>query len=177
MSEEQNEQKQQRRVMPESDLELNYHFTNPQWGDDTVNVDLQNQLTKDVIRQLPVGHYYTDPKTQEQKISDGSVKYMDKKNLWANLSYLTRDIRLANYGGREYTYCAYFYELAGHFLNEGFTECCAICIQMAAIHSEMSQGKGGFLRKIQNTLIKEERTQPLETRKNSVLSGQGGKNG
>ena len=167
------DQYQQRRVMPESDLELNYYFTNPQWGDDTVNVQLQTQLTKTVFTKVPKGMTVHDAQGNPH-ISDGTLKIAENKNLWANLSYLTRDLRLANYDAKSYNYCAYFYELAGYLLNEGFKEASSICIQMAAIHGEMSQGKKGFLRRMQNTLIKEEKTGGLDVKKSSILQGKGG---
>lgn len=161
---------QMRKVLPESDLELTYAFTNPQWGDESVNKELQDKFKRNVFEYAPKGSILQDNEGN-QIVSDGKQKILNKKDYWANLAFLTRDLRLANYDRTTYNFCSYMYELAGAFLNEGYVEAAALSMQIGAIHGEMSQGRGGFLRKMQNTLIKEEKFQQMEVKKNSILSG------
>lgn len=157
-----------KKVLPESELELNYFFTTPQWGDDTVNPELQNSLKKNRIVRIPKGQIFKGSDGKEY-VSDGTAEEGKEKNYWSNLSFLTRDIRLANYNPKQYNYCAYYYGLGGAMLNEGFPEAASICIQLAAIEGEMSQGTGGFLRRIQQTLIRKDEVTTQE-RKDSVLN-------
>lgn len=167
--ENQSYEQQARRILPESDLELNYAFTNPQWGDDTVNPNLQELFKKRKMITVPRGQIFYG-ENQEELVSDGTVKLPEDKNYWANLAWLTRDLRLANYDKTTYAYCSYYYELAGALLNEGYYQAAALAMQIGAIHGEMSQGRGGFLRQMQNTLIKKEEHQIMEVKKNNILS-------
>jgi hypothetical protein len=160
----------QKRILPESDLELTFAFTNPQWGDESVNQDLQNRFKRVVVKKAYKGQIVTGDQGQPV-VSDGSHNVVEEKNHWANLSFLTRDLRLANYDEKTYKFCSYFYELAGALLNQGYVEASSLSLEIGAIHGEMSQGKKGFLRRMQNTLIKEEKYSQMEVKKNSILSG------
>jgi hypothetical protein len=158
------------KILPESELELNYYFTNPQWGDVSVSPELQAMFKRKVVSKIPRGVMFKDGDGQEF-VSDGSVKLPEEKNYWAQLAWLTRDLRLANYDKATYSFCAYYYELAGALLNEGYYRAAALSMQIGAIHGEMSQGRGGFLRTMQNTLIKKEEIQTMEVKKNNILQG------
>lgn len=158
------------KILPESELELNYFFTNPQWGEDTVNPELQATFKKRIVTAVPKGQVFTHDDGKEY-VSDGTVEKPKDLNLWGNFSFLTRDVRLANYDKNDIAYCSYYYDLGGDFLNEGFPEAAAISIRKAATRGEMSQGRGGFLRKMQNTLISLRKEEHTDNTKRSILSG------
>jgi hypothetical protein len=164
------EEKEYKKILPESDLELNYYFTNPQWGDESVNKDLQEMFKRKEFRKVPRG-VIVKMEDGKEYISDGTIKQPVEKNYWAELAFLTRDLRLANYDKKTYNFCSYMYELAGAMLNAGYIRAGLLAMQIGAIHGEMSQGKGGFLRQMQNTLIKKEQVQQMEVKRNNILSG------
>lgn len=154
----------QPRVMPHSDLDLNLMLTDSVWGHPDVSLDLREQLTK----------LYSDG----QKDEKGNL-VCTKKEMWGLLSFYTRDMRLGNLSriDNELQTCRYFLNLAGDFLQENQIEPFLICLSRVATILETSQSKGGFLRKIMNTLRQEHYKQELEPPKKSMFGGKKDKRG
>lgn len=153
------EQKVSRRVMPQSGLDFNLMLTDTMWGSSYISGSLKEKIR------------------QRAKISEGEVDF-DKEAAWELLSFYTRDLRLSNLSNinGEFAYCQYYIDLAGDLLREGFPEAFAASLARAATILELSQSKGGFLRKRQNTLTSEQLQGEVESPKKRLLFG-GKKNG
>lgn len=154
----------QLRSVPHSDLDMNLMLTNSVWGNPEVSSDLREHLTK----------YYSDGSKDE----DGNLN-VTKRELWGLLSFYTRDIRLANLSriDNELQTCRYFLNLAGDLLQVNMVEPFLISLSRAATILETSQSKGGFLRKMMNTLRQEHYKQEIEPPKKSMFGGQKKKGG
>ena len=141
-------QQQQRRVMPKSELDLSLMTTDSVWGKDEVPVQLQSALKK-YKNQLD-----KDGKTIFDKTGNPIVT---EESLWSLLGFYTRDVRLANLSlwNGEFQYCQYFLDLAGDMLSEKLLEPFIICLRRVATVLELSQSKGGFLRRRINTFTSE----------------------
>lgn len=127
-------QNKEPRVVPHNDLDFQYMTINPVWGKDDVSGHLRDLLTE----------YY-------QKEGGDSQDELVAKELWGRLSYLTQDVRLANLNAKEMVYCQYFLDLAGDLLNDNFINPFMTCIARPASVLDLSQSKGGFLRRLLNT--------------------------
>jgi hypothetical protein len=133
MSEEDN-----KRVLPRSDLDFNLMTTDTVWGSSYVNSELRNR-----IRQYRI----TLGKDGKQTVTSDSM--------WSMLSFFTRDLRLANLNKSETNYANYYLDLANDFLLNHEPEAFLIALERVASVLELSQSKGGFLRKRMNTLTTE----------------------
>jgi hypothetical protein len=160
-------------VMPESELELTYFTTNPQWGDESANQELQENLVKRKLVRAKKDILYEDD-LGKPRLTTGRERIVEEKKLWPSMAIFTRDIRLANYTKKIHVYCAYYYDLGNDLIDDNFKEVGIGCTKKAALEGEMSQGDGGMLRKTQNTLFKDERTTAMDVKKPSVMSGQRG---
>lgn len=151
------EDKNQKRVLPRSDLDFNLMTTDAVWGSPYINQDLKERVKR----------YF---KYQDDK---GNVK-IDSESLWGLLGYYTRDMRLANLGvlSGELDYCKYYLDLAGDFLQAKMIEPFIICLSRVATILELSQSKGGFLRRRMNTFTSESYKQELEPGKKSLFGSQ-----
>jgi len=143
---------QQLRTTPQSELDLTMMMTDPKWGIDA-SPELKEKLTK------IIGYV----ETTENKLE------AVQEELWGLLSMYTRDVRLGNlsqfYG--EVSYVQYYLDLAGDCLREGYLGAFMKSLSMAITVLEVSQSRGGFLRKRNNTVTqeqyKEEREPPKQT--------------
>ena len=156
-------QQQQRRVLPQSDLDLALMTTDSVWGKAEVAPELRARLHKYFLEQGGDG---------EQKIT--------AESLWGLLSFYTRDMRLANLStwNGELQYCQYFLDLAGDFLQANMVEPFLISLSRVATILELSQSKGGFLRRKMNTFTQENIQNQLEPPKKSLFgAGKKGENG
>lgn len=123
------------RVLPQSDLDYNLMTTDAVWGTDYVTRDLKNYLRKK----------YPD------KVDEKGNVIQDKDSLWGMLGFFTRDIRLANLNNDQMSYCQYYLDLASDCLSEGYVKAFMTSLTRAVSVMELSQSKGGFLRKISKT--------------------------
>lgn len=132
-------QQQQRRTLPQNDLDLALMTTDSVWGKSEVPLELRNRLAK----------YYESGEDGNKKIT--------MESLWGLLGFYTRDMRLANLSSwnGEFTYCQYFLDLAGDYLQANMVEPFMICLSRVATVLELSQSKGGFLRRKMNTFTQE----------------------
>lgn len=152
MSEGESESAPVRRIMPQSGLDFNMMLTDTMWGSSFVGSKLKEKI--------------------RQRIRNGENDF-DKEAAWELLSFYTRDLRLSNLSSLtgELNYCQYYIDLAGDFLREGYPEAFATSLARAATLLELSQSKGGFLRKRQNTLTQEQLQGELEPQKKRLLFG------
>jgi len=141
---------------PQTDLDLNLMLTNSVWGRTEVPPELKARLTK----------YYAG-------VDEDGKPNITKESLWGLLGFYTRDMRLGNLGffDNELQTCRYMIDLANDFLTVDMIEPFLVSLSRAATILETSQSKGGFLRRITNTLRQEHITQNIEPSKKSVLGG------
>lgn len=138
-----------RRVVPLSGLDFNYMTTNAVWGQDEAPQDLRNKLSR--------LEFVKDEHGEIIKDADGNPQAVYKDSLWGLLGFYTRDMRLANLSGfnGEFQYCQYHIDLAGDLLSADMIGSFLIALSRAATILELSQSKGGFLRRKQNTFTQE----------------------
>lgn len=164
MQQQTNQQKQQqqrtpitgRRMTPQSDLDLHMLITDPAWGKEGLNESIKARLSRLVLAQ--------DEKGQTQQFIE---------NLWEMLGFYTRDMRLANLSvwDGELNYVGYYLDLAGDFLEAGMIRPFIICLSRSATRLELSQSKGGFLRRRMNTFSQESLSGEIEPPKKSLFGG------
>jgi hypothetical protein len=160
------------RMIPETDLELNYMVTTPKWGDSSHNPELERLFSKTTLHTVPKDEVYADPRTGQSFISDGTARTVTKKNEWSNLAIFgTGDIRLSNFNDDQTEIVLYWGDLASDINEMGMQTAALLCVGRIANMSEVTQGHKGFLRKALNTLIKEEKSTYSEMKKPSILGG------
>lgn len=147
-------EKLQKRTLPQSELDLALMTTNAVWGMPDISMELKTRLSK---------LYQTQTETGEKGIT--------VQSLWGLLGYYTRDMRLANLSvwNGELAYTQYYLDLAGDMLQAEMIEPFVICLSRVATILELSQSKGGFLRRRMNTFTQEGITQELEPPKKTLF--------
>lgn len=145
------------RSLPQNDLDLQLMVTNTVWGRKEISSELKDKLAR----------YFLEGKDSEGK------DVITKKSLWGLLGYYTRDIRLGNLSNmnNELETCRYYLDLAGDLLNADMIEPFIIALSRAVTILETSQSKGGFLRKMMNTLIQHSTSQQFEAPKKGLFGG------
>lgn len=153
MSEEGN---QYQRQIPRSDLDLNLQLTNTVWGTPYISGALKNRLKR---------YYVERDEEGTETVSVGS--------LWELLGFYTRDMRLANLSvlTGEVSYCQYYLDLANDMLHANMIDPFLICLSRVASVLELSQSKGGFLRRRMNTFTSESMQGELGEPKKRTLFG------
>lgn len=157
------------KFMPGNDLDLQMMMTNPVYGDREITPEFRKRLMK--IR------YRTIPKGTPIELADGSKVVTEKDltipeetNVWDTLGMFTRDMRLGNLSNQEMIYVQHFTDLAHDLINENMAEVFSISYSRGATVNELSQGKGGFLRKRFGTFTREEfRTESAPPKKSGLL--------
>lgn len=142
------EEQQPRRIMPQSELDLNLMMVDGVWGKPEVSMELKNRL-KQVGGETAV------------------------ESLWGLLGMYTRDMRLANLStfDGELDYVSTHLDLAHDFLQSNMTGSFMVALSRAATRLELSQSKGGFLRKRMHTFTQESKTGEIEPAKKSIFGG------
>ena len=152
------------RELPTSELDAQMMMTNSVWGRSDVPQELKEKLMK----------YYetkdTDGRTLTDK--DGNV-IMTKGSMWGLLGFFTRDMRLGNLSewNNELPTCRFYIDFANDCLDEDYTGAFLLSLGRSATILETSQSKGGFLRKIINTLTQKNISQTLEPPKKAFFGG------
>jgi len=147
----------QKRNVPISDLDLQFQIIEPAYGKGGIGAGLQEKLSRLII----VGE------------DEQGNPIIDKENAWDVLGYYTRDIRLGNldkFTG-EYAYVKYYLDLAGDLLQANMIKSFLIALSRVATVVEISQSKGGFLRRRINTLTNENQYSGLEPAKKNIFTG------
>jgi hypothetical protein len=152
----------QRRVMPQSELDMNMMMTDTVYGSGIITPELQDLLSKEYAIVDDKGQVITD--------SNGKPA-LDKRSLWGLMGYYTRDLRLANLDPRnnEVFYAQYYLDLAGDCLKEGYIQAFLVCLSRVATLLELSQSKNGFLRKQTNTFRTESSQEILDPPKKGLF--------
>lgn len=145
-----------KRVLPFNELDFNLMTTDSVWGKSEVPKELKDRLNK-IYRS----------KNEEGKEEDVI------ESMWGLLGFYTRDMRLANLNTilGEVSYCQYFLDLANDLLQAGMVDPFIISLSRVATVLELSQSKGGFLRRKMNTFTQEKITKD-EPPKKSLFGGQ-----
>lgn len=145
------------RNLPQSDLDLNLMLTDTVWGRKDISPELKDKLAR----------YFIEGQDEQGQ------PVVTKKSLWGLLGFYTRDMRLGNLSNlnNELETCRYYIDLAGDLLNSDMIEPFLIALSRSATILETSQSKGGFLRKMMNTLRQEHTTQQLEPPKKGFFGG------
>jgi len=150
-------QEQEVRSVPQSDLDLNLLITNSVWG--------KQEVPKEIRERLNRFYNYVD--------EDGKSK-ITVSSLWGTLGFYTRDMRLGNLSewNGELEKTRYMIDLAANCLSKNYPGAFLVSLSVAATILETSQSKTGFLRRINNTLRQEHIQQNLEPPKKSFLGGE-----
>ncbi len=125
-------------IRPSSDIDFEYMTTNPDWGTDMIPPSLRNKLD-----------------TSDIYIGEDGNEYTKKSNLWSVLKMFNKEMRLANLSKSELLYCKHYIELASDCLTNNWPRSFTTAISRAATVLELSQSKGGFLRRQQHTVRQE----------------------
>ena len=151
----QTDNQNQTKVMPRTELDFNLMTTDSVWGNQDINPELRARLSR--------FYAFQDPKTGQKSVT--------KESLWSLLGFYTRDMRLANLStwNNEFEYCQYHLDLANDLLQADQIEPFLIALSRVATVLELSQSKGGFLRKRMNTLTQEHYQGDLEPKKKSFF--------
>lgn len=169
------EQKKDPRVVPVTELEAGMMITDPKWGDQYINSDLKKKLKIMVKKKIPAGATIKTPDGDFQLTRDMMVA--EEEELWGLLNYYTRDLRLANLSKDELRYCQHYLDLAGDLLQDGKKRAFIIGLSRAVTILELSQSKGGFLRKRLGTFTREEYRKGDFSDKPNILFKQNKKGG
>lgn len=171
-------QKQQPpRMTPQNELDLQLMTTDPKWGDWNIPDEL-----KEILGETDVF------------VDENGNQYYDISSLWGLLGFYTRDIRLGNlpYFAGEVGYVENHIDMAGDCLsglqitkpreqpynpqlppkivkNINFISSFMRIFRPAITKLEVSQSRGGFLRKRHGTLTSEHIQNELEPKKNGLL--------
>lgn len=153
------------RIMPQSGLDFNMMLTDTMWGSSQISTQLKEKVhqrdsRRQLLHDIETGVLRENPEGEQAAA-------------WELLSFYTRDLRLANLNmlTGEVQYCQHYIDLAGDCLREGYMEAFATSLARAATLLELSQSKGGFLRRRQNTLTTESLQGDLEPQKKRLLFG------
>jgi hypothetical protein len=100
---------------------------------------------------------------------------IDEGSAWGILGFYTRDIRLGNLDKHtgEYAYVKYYLDLAGDFLQADLNKSFLVALSRAASVIEISQSKGGFLRRRMGTLTSENKYSGIDPAKKNIFTGKG----
>lgn len=147
---------QARRVVPSSDLDFNLITTDAVWGSPYISKELQDKLGSEFVKE-----------------DENGKKVIDRSSLWGLLGFYTRDMRLANlsYWTGEINYCQHYLDLANDFLQNDMIRPFLISLSRVATVLELSQSKGGFLRRRMHTFTSESITEQ-EPKKTGIFGGQ-----
>lgn len=144
----------QKRVLPQNELDFHLMTTDSVWGKADVSPELKEKLSKYFLGKDEAGK-----------------EVITTESLWGLLGFYTRDMRLANLSmwNGEVNYCQYYLDLANDLLQANMVEPFLICLSRVATLLELSQSKGGFLRKTMNTLRTESLHGELEPPKKKLF--------
>lgn len=132
-----------------NDLDLQFMLTEPDWGKE-IPEDLKNKLSQVRIKEV----------LADDKSKSYEIEYKD--SLWALLSFYKKEMRLAYLNANELVYCQHMIDLASDCLYLNLPKSFIRSLSRAITILELSQSKGGFLRKQHNTITTEEKKADLE---------------
>lgn len=131
-----NDQESHDRSIPVNDLDMNMMLTTPEWG-------------REITQELRV-------KLQKVLGKDKGGKLVTE-DLWALHAYYNKEMRLGNLKNIEVDYCRIYLDIAGDGLREGYILSFTTALSRVATVLELSQSRGGFLRKRLSTITTEDK--------------------
>ena len=131
-------EEQQTRNTPINDLDLQMMTIDTAWGK-----EISPELKKVLVE---TGNLETD--------KDGKV-IIGQKHLWGILSYYSRDMRLGNLDNQTYIVACEWLDFAGDMVRLGLVKSFLTSLSRVVTMLELSQSKGGFLRKRLGTFTQE----------------------
>lgn len=144
------DEQQVRRIVPQNSLDWQAMTTDTMWGSPQISLQLNDRIK-----------------------ARGTNSEESRDSSWEMLSFMTRDWRLGNTsilrGDEEY--CEHYTNLAGDLAREGLGESFASSLGRVAARMELSQSRGGFLRRRQNTITSESMTGELDKKKKLLFAG------
>lgn len=145
-------QQNKKRTLPQSELDLNLMLTDTTWS------NLPPGLKERLIKNYVV-------------INEKGERFVTKEDMSSLLGFYTRDLRLGNlnFVGGEIQFCEYHLDLANDFLKEGFIDPFLVCLSRVASKLELSQSRGGFLRKRHSSFTNENVSQNLDPPKRNIM--------
>jgi len=165
----------QRRPMLRSELDLQLMTTDSMWGRSEINSELKDRIVRCYGYLAPKLDKAGQPVMDKdgRPVSDLKVS---KEGLWSLLGFYTRDMRLGNLNkfDGEVNYCAYYLDLANDYLQAEMVEPFLICLSRVATILELSQSRGGFLRRRMNTLSQEHISVETEPKKANLFGKKAG---
>lgn len=160
------DQKKTQRPIPISELDLNLLLTNTEWGGQYIPPELKAKLTRVTVTPE------LDDEGKLQQNEDGSVKAeIKREDLWELLGFFTRDMRLANINDSQFRHCNYYLNLANDYLRTDRIQPFLITLSRAVSILELSQSRGGFLRRRMNTITSENYQTQLDAKKKNFFGG------
>lgn len=155
--------------MPSSDLDMAMMLTDARWGDQYISNELKEKLKRKIFVTVRAG---TTVNTSEgEVVLDRDIEVEQDEFLWGQMNYFTRDFRLGNLSGDEVKYCDHFSLLAGDLMHDCKPRAFMVSLARVATTLELSQSKGGFLRKRLGTFTKEEFKSEIGEKPNLLFSG------
>jgi hypothetical protein len=158
------------RELPTSELDAQMMMTNSTWGRSDVPQELKDRLEKFYIKKAETG---------EILVNNDGTAVVNKSSLWGLLGFYSRDMRLGNLSewNNELEVCRYHINLANDCLDENLCGSFLVSLSRSATILETSQSKGGFLRKILNTLTHRNINHNSEAPKKAFFGGSKKDNG
>jgi len=161
--------------MPATGLDMEMMLTDARWGDQYISSDLKEKLKKKVFVTIRAGTKVNTP--DGEVVLDRDVEVEQDEFLWGQMNYFTRDFRLGNISGDELKYCDHFCLLAGDLMHDKKPTAFMASLARVATTLELSQSKGGFLRKRLGTFTREEFKTELGDKPNILFGGKKKKGG
>jgi hypothetical protein len=150
---EENNNKDYARSTPINELDLQLMIVDNEWG-------------KDIAPELAERLVETGGITAE----DGKYK-IGKRHLWGLLTYYTRDMRLSNLDRETFINCVVWLDYAGDCLRLGYVKSFLTSLSRVITMLELSQSRGGFLRRRLGTFTQESYSEHSESEKKQGLFG------
>jgi len=132
------------KFVPQNEIDLQLVLTNSQWGSSE-----QTQLRK--ILQT-----YKYKVVQVESGNGQQLMLQEKQNYWDLMEFFTRDLRLGNLKENELFVIRYDLDLATDLLSNDCFKSFITALSRVAVVLETSQSRGGFLRKIIQSIFKHE---------------------
>jgi hypothetical protein len=151
---------QNTRNVPINEIDLQMMLVDTEWGKD-ISPELMERLTEIGMKL--------------EKDKDGKFN-VPKKKLWGLLSYYTRDMRLGNLDKQTYVVAVEWLDFAGDSLRIGLIKSFLTSLSRVITMLELSQSRGGFLRKRLGTFTQEHYNEFNESDKKTGLFGTSKKN-
>jgi len=146
------------RKLPVNELDLTFMTTEPAWGREAP-AELQSKLVK------LVGQAY---------LTEDGRTVIDAEPMYGLLAMYTRDLRLGNLAvwNGEVDVCVHWLNLAGDLLRDGYIESFFSALSRVITMLELSQSKGGFLRRRHGTITQEKTgSEGVEPARRGLMGG------